>query len=114
MRFLFLKLYLLLTAWYIAVKLFLLGRNEMNGKLIQSGELVVVEKGEIRISLGHKEPCEIEVRFLNRVIIPCNSIQDFDELTWEIIKHNHEDDKYQLIIKWDVSEVRTIVWFSLR
>ena len=96
----------------------------------QNGELMVTAEGEILIPLK-SNPAHIKIEFKDcQHNVPCNS-NHFDELEWEVIshdghdcngghdkhdkhdKHEHEHDhepKFSLHIKWNVSDVRDVVW----
>ena len=83
----------------------------------QNGELMVTADGEILIPLRSK-PVHIRLEFKDcQHIVPCNP-NHFDELEWEVISHDghhgghdhkHEP-KFSLHIKWNVSDVRDVVW----
>ncbi len=76
---------------------------------IMAGELIVVGENEVHIELP-KRPKEILAVFSrNCTITPCNP-RHFDELKCYLCQfHNH----YCLIIKWDVSNTRKIVWEAI-
>lgn len=73
---------------------------------VLSGELIVTGQGEIHIELP-KRPKEILAAFGRYCdITPCNP-RHFDELKCYMC-HFHK--KFCLVIKWDVSNSRKIVW----
>lgn len=112
MKYWFLSLYLfLVNCWNWCKSIF--GGN-MDKEIVQSGEIIVVGDGEVKIDLGPELPSDIDVKFLHeKEIVPCNP-ETFDELAWDIVKHHHEHGHdYRLTIQWEVSEVRTIKWVAI-
>lgn len=74
----------------------------------QAGELIVIGRNKADITLQHRQPREVFVKFKNNHghAVPCNPHQ-YDDLEWELhYKHGH----YVLVIKWEVSDSRDIVW----
>lgn len=84
----------------------LIGR--LSGVIMQSGELIVIGSGEITIKL-RECPSGIKCRFRHEHhIIPCNP-QHSDSLEYEVrVSRKHEG--YVLVIRWEVSGVREILW----
>jgi hypothetical protein len=80
---------------------------------MQSGELVVSSKGDVNILL-EKLPAEVKVHFKHeKEIVPCNP-SHVDELQYSVHTNNNSHHyKFVLIIKWNVSGVREIVWEAL-
>lgn len=77
--------------------------NKLFGKLFVSGE------GALEFSFKH-HPTNVFVTFDDECHFvpcsPCDPGQD-DELEWYIVKHHHH---HILVIKWEVSTMRTIYW----
>lgn len=75
----------------------------------QAGELIVTGHNKAEMTLRHHQPEEVFVRFKehhHHHTIPCNP-QQYDDLEWELhYRHSH----YILVIKWNVSDTRDIVW----
>ncbi len=75
---------------------------------MQSGELIVTGEDKVEIVL-RGEPAQVAVKFKDTcVIVPCNP-QHYDDLEYEVVKHHHKH-HYTLVIRWNVSGVREIVW----
>jgi hypothetical protein len=92
-----------------------------NGDDMFDGELLVTRKGEIEIVL-RKHPSSVRVFFDDEcVIVPCNP-HHHDHFHWHVKNlhqnHSHDhrhdhcnhEDKFVLIIKWDVKNMRVIKW----
>jgi hypothetical protein len=78
---------------------------------MQSGELIVTGKDSIHIPL-ERLPAEVKVRFKDVYdIVPCNP-HNVDTLEFEVHSTNTHHHRFVLIIRWDVSGVREIVWES--
>jgi len=76
---------------------------------MQSGELTVTGKNSIQIPLEHI-PTEVKVHFKDHfVMVPCNP-QNADSLEYEVHTTNKHHNHFVLIIKWNVSSVREVVW----
>lgn len=101
----------------LALRVYFLQGDEM-----QSGELDVTGKDKVEINLGARSPCRVIVKFKGgHHHVPCNP-KHRDELKWEVKNkhyhhphdfrhdHCHHEDKYMLMISWDVTNVRTIEW----
>ncbi len=72
-----------------------------------AGELWVTGKDKIEIKLHVTEPEEIYAEFVDELeIVPCNP-NHCDSLEMEVHWRLFH---YVLVIKWDVSAVREIVW----
>lgn len=91
---------------------------------MQSGELTVTGCNSTRIPIA-AWPRQVIVRFKHEhEIVPCNPHHK-DELEFEIIGidehlrdhrkpgHHHHDRQFFLVINWEVSGIREIVWFVL-
>lgn len=91
---------------------------------MQSGELDVTGHGKVEIILGNRHPNNIVVKFKGgHHHVPCNPKHN-DELRWELenkhhshphdYRHDHcqHEDKYVLIVSWNVTDVRTIEWVA--
>ena len=75
---------------------------------MQSGELIVIGKDQVVILL-HGMPDGIKCRFRHEHhIVPCNP-HHVDSLEYEV-RANHHCKGYVLVIKWNVSGVREIIW----
>lgn len=77
---------------------------------MQSGELIVTGKDEVRIHLqSHHYPSKVKVWFHDEIcIVPCNP-HHADSLEWDLQQiHSHHG--IVLVIKWNVSGVREIKW----
>lgn len=73
---------------------------------IMSGEILVIGKDKLKLDLKHGRPDTVLVEFKNQPnVVPCNP--QLDELEWDL---HQEDGGFILIIKWDVSSARTIIW----
>jgi len=76
---------------------------------IAAGELIVTGEDEIHIELP-KRPKEVLAMFSRSICLtPCNP-RHFDELKCYVC-HFHK--KYCLVIKWNVSNTRKIVWEAI-
>jgi hypothetical protein len=76
---------------------------------MQSGELTVTGKNSIHIPLEHL-PAEVKVYFKDDCeVVPCNP-HHVDRLEYEVHTNNKHHMHFMLIVKWDVSDVREIVW----
>lgn len=83
------------------------------GEIMQSGELIITGQDQVEIVLKRK-PSDVIVKFkhIHHNIVPCNP-HHHDDLEWEIDRvhrHHHHQEVYVLIIKWNTSSVREIVW----
>lgn len=111
--------YLWITVWGAICRFFLLG------EAMQSGELEVTGRYKVEINLGSHPPCRVMVGFRkgHHHHVPCNP-KHHDELRWELLNkhqhhrhdarhdHCHHEDKYILVIAWDIADVRTIEWVA--
>ena len=78
----------------------------MRHEEIMSGELLVIGKDSIQIELKKGRPETVLVEFKGHPKhVPCNP--HHDKLEWEIHRRHHG---LVLVIKWDVSSARAIVW----
>lgn len=77
----------------------------MKHRDVSFGEFDVVGRGSIQIDLKKGRPDAMFVNFKHHHHHPCN--HNFDKLEYEISERLQ---KYHLIIKWDVSDIRKIVW----
>lgn len=77
---------------------------------MQSGELIVIGKDRVVIPL-HGFPCAVKCRFTRDMcVIPCNPHHN-DSLEYEVLASHYQNHKgFVLVIKWNVSGVRDIVW----
>lgn len=76
---------------------------------MQSGELIVTGKNSIHIHLA-KLPGEVKVYFKDECdITPCNP-HHVDSLEYEVHASNTHHHGFVLVINWNVSGVREIVW----
>jgi|HubBroStandDraft_5_1064220.scaffolds.fasta_scaffold75559_2 hypothetical protein len=91
---------------------------------MQSGELTVTGKNSTRIPLV-RWPREVKVYFKGEPThVPCHPHHP-DELEYEVIGvdedpkqhhkpgHHHHDRQFFLLIKWNVSGIREIVWYVI-
>jgi hypothetical protein len=77
---------------------------------MQSGELIVIGKNTVTIKLRDC-PSVIKCRFRHEHhIVPCNPNHS-DSLEYEV-RFSRKLGCYVLIIKWEVSGVREILWHS--
>lgn len=76
-------------------------------KMQQAGELVVIGRDTVHITLDHRLVKYALVKFKDEAtIVPCNP-KHFDQLMFKIEKiHN----KHKLVISWEVSSPRIIEW----
>lgn len=74
---------------------------------MQSGELIVAGKDHIRIELHHF-PKVVCVEFKGCIVVPPCTPQHDDSLEYEVRSTIYGT--HVLLIKWDVSNVREIVW----
>lgn len=75
----------------------------------QAGELVVTGIGVADIPLHpHQQPERLHVEFKDHrhEPVPCNP-QHSDSLEWDL---HYKHSRYVLVIKWNVSALREIVW----
>jgi hypothetical protein len=78
----------------------------MRQEEIMSGELLVAGKDSIQLNLKRGKPDTVLVEFKDHhQPIPCNP--HHDKVEWEL--HDRHQ-RLVLIIKWDVSSPRTVVW----
>lgn len=77
---------------------------------MQSGELIVIGKDKAVIPL-HGFPCAVKAYFKHNMhLIPCNPNHS-DSLEYEVmVAHQNKHKGFVLVIKWNVSGVRDIVW----
>jgi hypothetical protein len=76
---------------------------------MQSGELVVTGKDKVYIPL-HKFPSEVHAKFKHdSSVVPCNP-HHADQLEYEIHVSNTVLSGFVLLIKWNVTGVREVVW----
>jgi hypothetical protein len=85
---------------------------------MQSGELLVTGKDSVDIEL-RDHPDEVEVKFIDDiVIVPCDH-HHHDNLQWEVrrlhrtgrqVTKHHRKHFYVLTITWQVTGVRKICW----
>lgn len=88
---------------------------------MQKGELTVSGKGSASIPLNGR-PREVFVQFKHHhVHVPCDH-HDHDKLSGRItsldedlkehhrIGHEHHDRQFFLLIEWEVSAIREVVW----
>lgn len=91
--------------FYLCVFWYTLTGVIMN-RSFNSGCLEVVDKGEVIIELTEKYPRYVKVYFSSLPnCIPCN--QHHDKLCYEII---NKFNKFWLVIKWDITDTRSIKW----
>lgn len=78
----------------------------------ETGELIVSQRGEVEISLRDL-PHRVEVFFKPKHEPPTcehgHHHHHEDHLEWEI-HHRHHEHAYVLEIKWNVHDVREIIW----
>lgn len=77
-----------------------------------TNELVVSGEGEARIDLGHHFDSVYVFFDRAKCLVPCDPGGE-DTLDWEIISGNSHHSNHhhcELVIKWNVTQVRTIVW----
>lgn len=77
-----------------------------------SNEIVVSSYGDVRIPISSHDVISVDVHFADDSSVPCDPSEDDDELTF-FIHPSHDIDgscKTELVIGWNVSGVRTIVW----
>ena len=73
---------------------------------IMSGELLVVGKNSLQINLRNGKPDTVLVEFKGHPHhVPCNP--HHDRVEWEIHEKHYG---FVLVIKWDVSSAREIIW----
>ena len=78
---------------------------------MQSGELIVTGKDKAIIPLNGF-PSEVKAHFKDdEVVVPCNPIHA-DTLEYEVHASNTVAGGFVLIISWDVTNVREIVWHA--
>ena len=76
---------------------------------MQSGELVVTGKGEVRIPL-HKLPSDVHAHFKHELeVAPCNP-HHVDTLEYDVHISFTTLGGFVLLISWSVSSVREVVW----
>ena len=89
-------------------------QNKRPNPQFQSGTLVVTGHDKVEISL-HDVPRHVEVHFKKLPEpAPCDHSPHehrHNRLKWSVHKsHRHHSHTYHLVIKWDVTCVREIVW----
>lgn len=98
----------------------------MSSKIFTSGELLVVDKGEVTIDEIVPKSRALLVRPGDFIHVefdpsepecpPCAGGDMIDEIRWELIMspvmhhHHHAEEQLRLRIKWRVSTARTILW----
>ena len=79
---------------------------------MQSGELIVTGKDQVVIKLDGP-PAEVKCYFKDDIeVVPC-SPHHADALEYEVVEKETFFDlfvKFVLVIKWNVHDVRTIIW----
>ena len=76
---------------------------------MQSGELIVTGKDKATIPLNGI-PSEVKVHFKHELeLTPCNP-HHRDCLEYEVHASHHHHSKFVLVIQWEVTGVREIVW----
>jgi hypothetical protein len=76
---------------------------------MQSGELIVTGKDKATIPLNGI-PSEVKVHFKHDLeLTPCNP-HHRDCLEYEVHVSHHHHSRFVLLIRWEVSSVREIVW----
>jgi hypothetical protein len=99
------KVITMIKLFYYRTLDFLAGKTNKRKEDAEIGELVVTGKGETEIPL-ESLPRLVEMKFKDcQDPVPCNP--HHDKFHHEIHRKDH---KYFMIIKWNVSSVREIVW----
>lgn len=78
---------------------------------MQSGELIVVSKNSLSIFLnGH--PSEVHAKFKHDIVpAPCDHGSP-DFLEYEVVSDDASPSGVSLLIRWNVSGAREIVWHA--